>query len=144
MASSTEYGSQLHSLGCRVTRQRMAILNVLRDTPGHLSPGQVYARARREVPGLTPATVYRTLEFLGRHGFVWRSSRYHGHLAYELADDRHHHLICRKCGREAALPTGELERAYGKLEAVSGYRIEHEHVTLSGLCPKCQAEPPEA
>jgi Fe2+ or Zn2+ uptake regulation protein len=142
MTASPEYRSQLHSLGCRVTRQRLAILHVLRDAPGHLSPGQVFARARREVPGLTPTTVYRTLEFLRTHGFVWQSSRDRGHLAYELAHDRHHHLTCLRCGRETALPTAEVERAYGRLEAVSGYTIDHEHVTLSGLCPKCQAEPP--
>src|SRR5512139_3524451 len=100
MTCSLEYAPHLRSLGYRVTAQRLAILHVLRHAPGHLSPGDIYARARRSMPGLTHTTVYRTLEFLRRTGLVYGTSRRSGHMAYELAQNQHHHLACRKCGRE--------------------------------------------
>jgi len=138
MTCSAEYAPQLRALGFRVTSQRLAILHVLRHAQGHLSPTDVFAQARRFVPGITPATVYRTLDFLRRSGLVWQSSRSKGHLAYELAEGEHHHLVCRTCGREVELPEAVIEGAYRKMETISGYAIDHEHMNLTGLCPRCR------
>jgi Fe2+ or Zn2+ uptake regulation protein len=60
-------------------------------------------------------------------------------LAYELAQGRHHHLVCRNCGREAPLPETTIAHAYRDLEAISGFAIDHEHVSLTGLCPTCKS-----
>ena len=141
MTCSLEYAPQLRSLGFRVTSQRMAILHVLRHASSHLSPKEVHLQARRAVPGLTVTTVYRTLESLGRAGLVWRAGRASGHLTYELAEGQHHHLICRNCGSEAPLHEASLQDAYRKLEDISGFAIDHEHISLSGLCPKCRGTP---
>lgn len=138
MTCSSDYAPQLRSLGFRVTAQRMAVLHVLRRSAGHLSPTEVHDRTRREVPGITATTVYRTLEFLSRNGLVWRTSRARGHLSYELAEHHHHHLACRYCGADVALSGSVVEDAFRKLEAASGYSIDHDHVSLAGICPRCR------
>lgn len=144
MSGTSEYGPQLRSLGFRVTAQRMAILHVLRHARGHLSPMEVFARARGSVPGLTQPTVYRTLEFLADNGIVWKTSRPNGHLAYELAESNHNHLVCRGCGSQLRINPAVLEGVYERLEAVSGYAVDHSHLNLSGLCPKCKNNTAEA
>ena len=116
----------------------MAILYVLQDAPGHLSPLQVFARARRLVPRITATTVYRTLETLHRSGLVWQTSRAKGRLAYELAQGHHHHLVCTKCGKDVAVKEAWIESAYRQLETASGYLIDHSHVSLSGVCRSCR------
>jgi Fur family ferric uptake transcriptional regulator len=121
-----------------VTSQRLAILHVLRHSRGHLSPMEVYSRARRTAPGLTAPTVYRTLEFLADNGLAWPTSTGHGHLAYEIAQKNHHHLICRSCGGEIVVKPALLNHVYRKLESTSGYILRGNHVTFFGLCPKCQ------
>jgi Fe2+ or Zn2+ uptake regulation protein len=141
MTCASEYAPQLRELGFRVTPQRMAILHVLRHSRGHLSPLQVYARARRSVRGLTQPTVYRTLEFLAANGLVWQTSLANGHLGYELAERNHNHVVCRRCGNEVEIDPRVLEGAYRKLGAITGYAIDQHHVNLSGLCPGCQAAP---
>lgn len=141
MPASSEFIPRLHSRGFRVTSQRMAILNVLGRSGTHLTAVQIHARASRELPGLTGPTVYRTLEKLARAGVVWPLHLENGHLAYELAGRNHHHLVSTACGEEIEFPGMSLDAVYAKLEASSRYRLNRDHLTLTGLCPKCQAQP---
>ncbi len=137
MSCGTEYATQLRSLGYRVTEQRMAVLHVLRHSHSRLSPSEIYQQARKDLPGLTETTVYRTLEFLSRNGLAWPLRTGSGHLVYEMAGPQHHHLICRQCGREMQLEHALVKNVYAKLEAASGYKLTGDHLTLYGLCPKC-------
>ena len=138
VSCASHYAPQLRSLGFRVTAQRMAILHVLRHSRGHLSPLQVFARACRSSPGLTRPTVYRTLQFLTEHGLAWQTSLADGHLTYELADSHHDHLSCRRCGTQVQVDPALVDGVYRRLEYISGYALDHHHLSLSGLCPKCR------
>ena len=121
-----------------MTPQRMAILHVLHHESTHLSPTEVFARAKEAIPGLTEATVYRTLEFLAKNGLARPAHMGNGHLVYEIAQQDHHHLICRKCNGEIQIDHATLEKVYSELEANSGFRFIDSHVTFFGLCPECQ------
>lgn len=142
MTCASDYAPQLRSRGYRVTPQRMAILHVLRHAGRHLSPKDVYRKARKESPNLTEPTVYRTLEFLARNGLAHLSQSGRGHLAYEFAGDEHHHVVCRVCGSEIEVEHTLLESLYRKLESASGYRSFESHVTFLGVCPECQKTNP--
>ena len=130
---------QLHERGFRVTPQRMAILHALIHSGGHLSAGEVYRQARRAQPGLTEATVYRTLEFLAENGFALAAHIGGGKLVYELTEENHHHLICRNCGKTVHLEHRALANLYKSLAASTGYQMDSSHVALFGLCPDCQS-----
>ncbi len=138
MSCEAEYAPQLRSLGFRVTAQRMAVLRVLRHSSERLSPTQVWKQARQYLPSLTETTVYRTLDFLSRNGLAWSIRTDKGHMVYEVAGRRHHHLVCRKCGREIEIEHGLIKKMYARLEAASGYRLSDDHLTFFGLCPDCQ------
>ena len=138
MSCASDYAPQLRARGFRMTPQRMAILHVLRHEGTHLSPSDVYKQARKELPGLTEPTVYRTLEFLADNALVRPSYNSSGHLTYEIAGSDHHHVICRNCGSEIEVEHTLLESLYRILETTSGYRSIDSHVTFFGICPKCQ------
>lgn len=138
MISATEIVPRLRSHGFRVTTQRMAILQVLSQARTHLAPMEIYQRAQRAFPGLTEPTVYRTLATLSRSGLLWQLRMENGHLAYELAGKNHNHLVCGGCGEDVELKIFFFEDAYTKVEAASGYVLNRDHLTLSGLCPNCQ------
>jgi Fe2+ or Zn2+ uptake regulation protein len=121
-----------------MTPQRMAILHTLRHAGGHLSPTEVYEQARRDQPGLTESTVYRTLEFLAENGFALVAHVGGGKLVYELTEENHHHLICKKCGKTVAVDYATLTPLYEQLLSSTGFRLDSSHVTLFGLCPDCQ------
>jgi Fur family ferric uptake transcriptional regulator len=138
MTCGNQYIPQLRARGFRMTPQRMAILHILHHVDGHISPTDVYERASRDIPGLTEATVYRTLEFLAQNGLVCSSHTGNGHLVYEIPRQDHHHLICRKCGAEVQLDHTPLQQVFAELESSSGFRFIDSHVTFFGLCPACQ------
>jgi Fur family ferric uptake transcriptional regulator len=138
MTCGNQYIPQLRARGFRMTPQRMAILHILHHAQGHISPTKVYERASRDLPGLTEATVYRTLEFLAQNGLACSSHKGNGHLVYEITEQNHHHLICRHCGVEMQVDHAALEKVYAELESSTGYRFINSHMTFFGLCPQCQ------
>lgn len=143
MSCTAEYVPQLRARGFRVTSQRMAILHVLRHAHTHMSPAQVHKLARRQVPGLTEPTVYRTLQFLADHRFIQSAPKRGGHLVYQITASQHHHVICTHCGREAEVEHGLLERMYSRLESATGYVINDDHGAFFGLCPRCRKDASE-
>lgn len=140
MTCGNQYAPELRARGFRMTPQRMAILHILYHAGGHLSPIEVYERASQDIPGLTEATVYRTLEFLAENGLARSAHVGNGHFVYEFAKSDHHHLICRKCGGELQIDHTPLEKVFAELESTSGFRFIDSHVTFFGLCPACQIE----
>lgn len=131
----------LHRRGYRATPQRLAVLHILQMSGQHLSPIEIYERAHSSFPGITEATVYRTLNFLSEQGLVLAAHIGAGQMVYEIAGHNHHHLICRACGATHQIDHSLLEDLYKRFQESTGYEIDSIHVTFFGLCPGCQGEP---
>jgi Fe2+ or Zn2+ uptake regulation protein len=133
---------RLRARGHRLTPQRLAILQIIEERGGHLSPIEIYEEALRRIPGLTEATVYRTLDFLARNGLALVAHVGDGRLVYESAAHNHHHLICRGCGTTVAIEHQQLESLFRQFHEQTGFQIDEGHVTFFGRCPAClnQAE----
>jgi Fe2+ or Zn2+ uptake regulation protein len=131
---------QIRGRGFRMTSQRLVILDVLRRSRGHLAPAEIYKRVRAEMPGMTESTVYRNLDFLVQNTFATAIQARGGRLKYELAQDEHHHVVCRSCGRQVELPSEQVAKLCIQLEKSTGYRLSDSHMTLTGLCPRCKAK----
>ncbi len=127
----------LRDHGYRLTPQRLAILQILEEDGGHLTPIVIYERAIQRLPGLTEATVYRTLDFLTHHDLVLVAHIGDGHLVYEAARRNHHHLICRECGYTVEIDHNQLAALFAQFEEQTGFKIDCAHVTFFGLCPGC-------
>lgn len=132
------YSSEFHQRGYRLTPQRLAILQILTDAGKHLSPSEIFTLAQERLPGLTEATVYRTLSFLSQQGFILPAHIGGGQLVYEIAGHDHHHLICRGCGCSQEIEHEMLETLYQQFQQTTGFQIDSIHVTFFGLCPTCQ------
>ncbi len=128
---------RLRAAGHRVTAPRRAILRVLAASDRPLGEGEILARARREVPGLGLATVYRTLDLLVRLGMVQRLHLPDGRHAAILAEGHRHPLVCRRCGRVVRFQECGLEEVIARLEAQTGFRIEAHRLELVGTCGAC-------
>ena len=128
----------LRSQGYRMTPQRLVILSILEKAGRHLAPQEIFERCRQALPGMTEATVYRTLNFLTEQGLVLPAHIGSGQLVYEIAGHDHHHLICRACGETREIDHAVLQSLYRQFQENTGYRIDSMHVTFFGLCPGCQ------
>jgi len=129
---------ELRQRGFRMTPQRQTILQILHDANAHLSPVDIFTKASQSIPGLTEATVYRTLEFLAQNGMIHSTQNESGHLVYEISGHEHHHLVCRACNINIEIEYSVLQKLYEQLEAETGFRLDTSHVTFFGLCPDCQ------
>lgn len=77
-------------------------------------------------------SVYRSLEQLFSEGVVCRHYFTEAEALYELKEHHHAHVVCQKCGRVAV-----AECEYKQPQAVSGFTIDHHHLTLVGVCDIC-------
>lgn len=119
----------------RKTRQREAIRQVLSEHPHPLGPRDILRRARRRVPSLGIATVYRALRDLVEEGWLI-AVELPGHPPlYERSDKRHHHhFACRRCGR--------LHDVYACSRDLmnlvpGGFVLEDHKLVLHGVCESC-------
>lgn len=138
MSCAEHLSTHLRKRGFRLTSQRMTILHILNQDGGHLTPSQVYIRARQSMPGITEPTVYRTLGFLADNHLALAAHVGSGKMVYEIAGHDHHHLICRTCGKSVEMDHAALSRAYRQMEGATGYKQITSHTTFFGLCPACQ------
>jgi len=134
-----ELAQTLRQAGYRLTQPRLAVLQVLQENNGYLSPTEICERGRALCPSLGLVTVYRALEMLDQLGLVRRvhgQGNCHGYARADSASG--HHLVCHRCGQVTEFPCEGME---GIIEAVrqrSGFTIEEHLLELVGLCPACQ------
>ena len=121
-----------------LTRQRDAILQVIRESEEHLTANEIFQAARLRLPTISYATVYNSLRFLREAGMV-HEIKFGDHASrYDRATHRHDHAICNDCGK---LVDFELPQAAELIQAAarkSKFKAESVHLTLRGLCPDCR------
>ena len=132
-----ELSAALREQGHRVTLARLLVHRHVRRREGHVTAENVHAELATELPSLSPATIYATLDLLDALGFVRRVSTPRGTTVYDPRTEAHHHAVCRRCGRiqdvEAPVDASAAERA----AAATGFRVDHGELQLSGLCAAC-------
>jgi Fur family ferric uptake transcriptional regulator len=128
----------LREHGLRVTPQRLLLVEAARSLPGHFNADSVYDRLRAVYPGVSKVSVYRGLETLREQGLV-SCTELGGHaVKYEwIGAQRHHHLICTRCGQQHDLPDAELNALREQLIQHYGFRASIDHFAIWGLCRAC-------
>jgi len=129
----------LRAAGHRLTRARLAVLQVLEAEHAGLSPQELYERGRAIYAPLGLVTVYRTLALLDELGLVRRVHSDQERHAYACAGADRHHLLCSGCHRLVEFPCQGLDELVASVQACTGYRITEHLLELTGLCPACQA-----
>lgn len=139
MSCGQRLTGELRAAGHRVTPQRLVILESVAHSRDHTSAGKVFTEARRRLPGLNPATVYRTLQTLHAAGLVDLYTDGGQTLRFSLRDPQHPHahLVCHTCGGEQKLDPKQLAPLARSVRRSTGFRLDTRHLTLSGLCSAC-------
>src|SRR5207249_1122045 len=104
---ATEVLEALRGRGLRMTPQRMAIVDEVMRSRGHINVPAVAARVQSRVPGVNPSTVYRTLAMLEEMGVLSHAHLEGGAEYHHAADSGHVHLTCSSCGAEDDLSLDE-------------------------------------
>jgi Fe2+ or Zn2+ uptake regulation protein len=121
-----------------LTRQRAAVLAVVRDSCDHLTANEIYDQARLRLPSISFATVYNSLRYLKDAGLLSEINFGSGSSRYDRETSRHDHALCNRCGKLVDLdlePPPEMVRTAARR---SRFLPESMHFTLRGLCPDCR------
>ena len=100
-----------HEKGLRITEQRRVIAQVLSDATDHPDVEELHKRSAAIDPGISIATVYRTVRLFEEAGILDRHDFGDGRARYEAAPESHHdHLIDVETGNVIEFVDPELEQ----------------------------------
>jgi Fur family ferric uptake transcriptional regulator len=129
----------LRAHGLRVTRPRLAVLDVLGEG-GHLEVEDVARGVRSRLDSVSTQAVYDVLGALSRAGLARRIEPAGSPARFEArVGDNHHHIVCRGCGEIADVDCAVGERPCLHPSDGHGFELDEAEVTFWGLCPACQA-----
>ena len=84
----------LEGSGLRFTEQRAAVYRYLLGTTAHPTADEVLGGVRRTLPGISLATVYKSLETLVGCGLAIKLTYADDSARYDGRTDPHHHARC--------------------------------------------------
>ena len=129
----------IRDLGLKVTQQRVAILEVIRNGPTHFTAQEVFEEVNVKNPEIGFATVYRFLKKLSEHNFVTEVRMGGMPARYEWSARQHHdHLTCVRCGKIVEFENDKIEELQVKVATQHGFTLTHHVLELYGVCSECQ------
>lgn len=127
------------------TRQRDLILKIVQESGTvHPTADYVFAEARKEVPGIGLATVYRNLNSLAEKNLIRRLTFPDSPDRYDKSIANHGHAVCRECGKVIDYTFGENEtNAFvSQVQKLLGDEAKAEgvHIVVNCVCAECCAK----
>jgi len=120
--------------GLRITEQRRVIARVLSESSDHPDVEKLHERASAIDPGISIATVYRTVRLFEEAGILDRHDFGDGRARYEAAPEAHHdHLIDVETGKVLEFVDPELEALQRRIAEKLGYRLVDHRMELYGV-----------
>ncbi len=120
-----------------ITKQRSAVLQVIRDSEGHMTANEVFEKAKRLLPGISFATVYNSLRYLSNEGLIGEVRFGKDATRYDRKLERHDHAICDNCGKLVDLDLRIPNALFKEASELSKFTVRNIELTLHGLCPEC-------
>ena len=128
----------LQENGHRYTNQRAAVFRLVARSRAHPTAEDVFLGVRTEVPGISLATVYKSLETLVSCGLAKKLNPADGSARFCGRTEPHHHARCLACGSvsDVAGELGDSEIAT-LLTQANGFRLVGYELELTGYCSDC-------
>ena len=120
--------------GLRITEQRRVIARVLSEAEDHPDVEMLHQRSSTIDPGISIATVYRTVRLFEEAGILDRHDFGDGRARYEAAPEAHHdHLIDVETGKVIEFVDPELEALQKQIAEKLGFRLVDHRMELYGV-----------
>ena len=129
--------ARCESQGLRLTDQRRIVVRVLQDAEDHPAVEELYQRALKIDPGISIATVYRTVKLLEESGILKKREFNDGRTRYEDAErDHHDHLIDLHSGEVIEFYDENIEKLQRRIARKLGYVLKGHKLELYGVRKK--------
>ncbi|NOX56639.1 MAG: transcriptional repressor [Planctomycetes bacterium] len=136
----SRFESLCREKGIPVTVQRRVILQTLLQRQDHPTADQIFEDVRKQIPDISRTTVYRVLEALVGLAVIRRVHSMGNAVRYDGNIHRHHHLVCRECGRMADWESPELNNLPMPKRKALGFHIDDYTIQFMGICAECRRQ----
>ena len=135
--------------GLRLTRVRRLVLDFLLHARVPVKAYDILDALRCDAPkALTPASIYRALDFLLQEGLVHRVGTLNAYVACaetcsESCKQRHapvFMLVCPGCRKSREINDPDLYQTIFSTMQRQGFQLQGDTVELTGICPGCAHE----
>ena len=130
----------LYKFMVRLSKQREAILKVLRSTTSHPAADWVYEQVRKKLPHISLGTVYRNLRLLTQEGIISELDFAGAPSRFDANTQPHSHFRCEQCGRIFDVAAPVHEELNERIARKTGFEVLNHQLEFSGLCKNCQAK----
>ena len=126
---------RLNEAGLKITPQRVAVMQTLCKLRMHPTAEELFAEVSKTIPGLSPTTIYNTLDTFVEKGLIKRVKTDADVMRYDAITEHHHHLYCAVSDRMEDYFDNELDEmlsAYFERKQIKGFRISDIRLQLMG------------
>ncbi len=123
----------------RLSKQREAILRVLKSTTSHPTADWIYERVRKKLPRISLGTVYRNLRLFTQAGKIAELDFAGPPSRFDANTQPHSHFICEQCGRIFDVAEPVHKEIDEKIARKTGFEVFNHQLEFSGLCKDCQS-----
>ncbi len=96
ISSLTKIKTSLQECGIKVTLPRVYIYQTLLGFKQHPSAEELFSKVNKKHPGISLATIYKTLEVLVQNKLISKVVTDEDKVRYDHRTDQHIHLYCEK------------------------------------------------
>jgi Fur family peroxide stress response transcriptional regulator len=135
MRSTAELITVLREHGWRVTAQRIAVFEALRECGSHPTADEVFEVATARIQAISIRSVYQALHELAELGEVRTVHIVPGAARFDPNTSRHDHLVCDVCGE---ITDVVLDLPAFRPDEVGEFRVDSTDVLIRGVCGVCR------
>lgn len=128
----------LKEKGYKVTPQRIAVYDVLKNTKAHPTVEVIYNKLQPMYPTMSLATVYKSLEMFKDLDLVQELNVGEDKFRYDANVKPHPHITCVACGRVDDVDNEMFFNLSEQVSSKTGYQITGQKLYFYGHCPECK------
>lgn len=145
-ATASDHVTRLRGASIKVTRIRIAILELVAAQRRHMTADEITAALKQSGVPADRVTVYRNLDRMIHEGLLvatcqpGKAMRVGACTKPDAA--HHHHIVCERCGRVEETEGCPVHDAWDELErqvrGATGFTMTGHIIQYLGICPACR------
>ena len=124
----------------KYSKQREALLTLLRSTRSHPSADWLYENLRKEFPNISLGTVYRNLAQLAENGDILKIITSANKEHFDGFVHRHFHFVCNKCDKIYDVDLDGMDKIKNQAAEKLNADIEDYSLIFYGICENCSSK----
>ena len=120
------------------SKQKEVILRIIKSTSSHPTADWIYEQARKEIPNISLATIYRNLKLMKDNGELLELDLGVGQSHYDGNVTNHYHFRCDKCGQLFDIDQPVDKAIDVSVARQTGHEVTHHVLEFRGICKRCK------